>query len=56
MKRRRRNKKMPDEVQFAIDQITRVLESMGWNVVAMDKSGPRVQLTLEKEKSEILKK
>lgn len=46
---------MPDEIQFAIDQISRVLESMGWKVVAMDITSPRVQLTIEKEKEKILK-
>jgi hypothetical protein len=46
---------MPDEVQFAIDQISRVLESMGWKVVAMDIATPNVILTIQKPKEVILK-
>lgn len=45
-----------DEVWFAIEQIRRILESMGWKIVAQDTTGPAARLTLEKPKSEILKR
>jgi len=43
-----------DPVWFAIDQIRRILDSMGWKVVAQDTTGDKVRLTVEKEKSQIL--
>jgi len=45
-----------DPVWFAVEQIRRVLESMGWKIVAQDVAGPDVRLTVEKPKSEILPK
>ena len=45
-----------DPVWFAIDQIRRILESMGWKVIAQDISGESARLTIEKLKSEILVK
>ena len=43
-----------DPIWFAIDQIRRILESMGWKVVAQDTTGDSARLTVEKLKSEIL--
>uniref|UniRef100_A0A6H1ZW81 Uncharacterized protein n=1 Tax=viral metagenome TaxID=1070528 RepID=A0A6H1ZW81_9ZZZZ len=45
-----------DPVWFAIEQIRRVLESMGWKIVAQDTGGDRARVTIEKLKSEILPK
>ena len=45
-----------DPIWFAIDQIRRILESMGWKVVAQDTTGDAARLTVEKPKSEILKR
>lgn len=43
-----------DAVWFAIEQIRRVLESMGWKIIAQDTGGPTAKVTIEKNKSEIL--
>ena len=45
-----------DPVWFAVEQIRRVLESMGWKIVAQDTAGAAVRLTVEKLKTEILPK
>lgn len=45
-----------DPIWFAVEQIRRVLESMGWKIVAQDTAGPIVRLTVEKNKDEIVPK
>ena len=45
-----------DLEQFAIEQIRRVLASMGWKVIATDNTGTKVRITIEREKSDILEK
>jgi hypothetical protein len=45
-----------DPVWFAIEQIRRILDSMGWKVVAQDTAGDTARLTVEKPKSEIFKR
>ncbi len=44
-----------DPVRFAVDQIRRILDSLGWSVIAMDESGNQVTLTIRKSKDQILK-
>ena len=45
-----------DPVWFAVDQIRRVLESMGWTIIAQDTGGDIVKLTVEKSKDKIVTK
>ena len=39
-----------DPVWFAIEQITRILQGLGWTVVATDTQGPTMRITIEKPK------
>jgi len=39
-----------DAEQLQIDQITRVIQSMKWNVTSTDTSGPTIKITIEKAK------
>ena len=39
-----------DAEQLAIDQITRVIQSMKWNVTSTDTTGPSIKITIEKAK------
>ena len=39
-----------DQVWFAIEQITRILQGLGWTVVATDTQGPTIKITIEKQK------
>jgi hypothetical protein len=45
-----------DLESFAVEQIRRVLLSMGWKVIATDSTGPKIRITVEKEKAAILEK
>ena len=39
-----------DPVWFAIEQITRILQGLGWSVVATEAEGPIIRITIEKPK------
>lgn len=39
-----------DPIWFMIEQITRILQGLGWTVVATDTSGPMARITAEKPK------
>lgn len=39
-----------DPVWFMVEQITRILQGMGWRVIATDTEGPAVRITIEKQK------
>jgi len=42
-----------DPIWFAVEQLRRILEGMGWTIIAQDTGGDKVRITIEKPKSEI---
>lgn len=45
-----------DTVWFAVEQVRRILQSIGWTITAQDTSGPDVIITIKKSKAEIIPK
>jgi len=43
-----------DIIQFQIEQITRILSSIGWKVISTSTEGPTIKITIEAEKKETL--
>lgn len=41
-----------DQNRLKIEQITRVLQSMGWDVVAIDLTGAKIRIVVEAQKQE----
>lgn len=41
-----------DANRLKIEQLTRVLQSMGWEVVATDLTGPKIRVVVEAQKQE----
>jgi len=44
-----------DPIWFAIEQTSRVVKSLGWEVVKTDTTGDTVDITISKKKEDILK-
>lgn len=44
-----------DPEKFAVDQLSRVLETFDWRVIAVSYEGTKVTVTIEKSKDKILK-
>jgi len=45
-----------DPVWFAVEQLRRILESIGWTITAQDTAGPDVVVTIKKSKNQIIMK
>jgi len=43
-----------DPEWFAVEQLRRVLESLGWKIIAQDTAGTNVTVTIQKPKEKIL--
>jgi len=52
---RRRYKMAIDPIWFAIEQTSRVVKSLGWEVTKTDTTGDTVLITISKKKEDILK-